>query len=202
MLTKDETDIIDVFRIDVFRSYTIRELMKATGRKTYTWTFNATKKLVKLGMLNMETKGNSNICSINLYSPLAISYLSLLDETEAVSRKIPRLDELINEMPAPFFTFIVGGSYAEGIQTKKSDLDVCVIVDDAADTQKIQRMLENKIMIPRLHPFVFRKSEFVKMLLSKEANYGRMLFRKRLIAFGAGNYYLMIREAVENGFRG
>ena len=202
MLTKDETDVIDVFRIDVFRSYTIRELMKATGRKTYTWTFNATKKLVKLGMLNMETKGNSNICSINLYSPLAISYLSLLDETEAVSRRIPRLDELINEMPAPFFTFMVGGSYAEGIQTKKSDLDVCVIVDDAADTQKIQRMLENKIMIPRLHPFVFRKSEFVKMLLSKEANYGRMLFRKRLIAFGAGNYYLMIREAVENGFRG
>jgi hypothetical protein len=202
MLTKDETDVIDVFRKDLFRSYTIRELMKAMGRKTYTWTFNTTKKLVKLGMLNMETKGNSNICSINLYSPLAFSYLSLLDETEAVSRKIPRLDELINEIPTHFFTLLVGGSYVEGKQTQKSDLDICVIVDDAADTQKIQRMLDNKIMIPRLHPFAFRKSEFVKMLLSKEANYGRMLFRKRLIPFGAENYYLMIREAVENGFRG
>ncbi len=202
MLTGHEIEIIDVFRKDLFRSYTIRELMKATGRKTYTWTFSSAKKLGKSGIMKMETKGNCRICSINLHSSLAIAYLSLLDETEAVSRKIPHLDELIDEMPAPFFTFIVGGSYAEGIQTKKSDLDVCVIVNDAADTQKIQRMLENKIMIPRLHPFVFRKSEFVKMLLSKEANYGRMLFRKRLIAFGAGNYYLMIREAVENGFRG
>lgn len=202
MLTEKEAEIVNVFRNDLFRSYTIRELMKVTGRKTYTWTFNATKKLAGLEIIKMEAKGKSMICSINLHSPLAISYLSLLDETEAFARKIPRIEELINEMPAPFFTFMVGGSYAEGSQTPKSDLDICIIVDDAAGTQNIQRMLENKIMVPRLHPFVFKKSEFAGMLLSKEANYGKMLFKKRLIAFGAANYYLMIREAIENGFRG
>lgn len=202
MLAGHEIEIIDIFRRDIFRNYTIRELMKKTGRKTYPWTFNSTKKLAKTGILNMETKGKSKICSINLYSPLAISYLSLLDETEAIARKIPHLYELINEIPTPFFTFLIGGSYAEREQTPESDLDVSVIVDDNADMQKIQRMLENKIMIPEPHPFVFRKSEFLKMLLNKEANYGKMLFKKHLIAFGAANYYGMIREAIENGFRG
>jgi len=202
MLTENEAEIVNVFRKDVFRNYTIRELMKITGRKTYTWTFNATKKLAGMGIIKMETKGAYRLCSINLYSALAISYLSLLDETETAARKIPRIEELINEIPTPFFTFLIGGSYAEGRQTKGSDLDVCVIVDGKTDTKKIQNMLENKAMIPHIHPFVFTKSEFIGMLLNKEANYGKMLFIKRLIAFGAENYYLMIREAIEHGFRG
>lgn len=202
MLTKNEIGIIDVFRKDIFGKYTIRELMKKSGRKTYTWIFNTTKKLAKLGIINIETKGKSKICSINLYSPLSVLYLSLLDKTEAVSRKIPNLDELINEMPTNFFIFLIGGSYAEGKQKPKSDLDVCVIVDNSINTKKIQNMLENRIMVPRIHPFVFRKSEFIDMLLSRESNYGKMLFRKHLIAFGSQNYYFMIRGAIEHGFRG
>jgi len=202
MLGTHEIEIIDIFRRDLFKSYTIRELMKKTGRKTYTWTFNSAKKLAKKGILKMEKKGNVKICTINLYSHIAISYLALLDTMEAFYKKIPRLSELISEIPTPFFTFMIGGSYAEGKQTKESDLDVAVIIDDNADAKKIQRILENKIMIPRIHPFVFRKSEFIQMLLDKEANYGKMLFRKHLIAFGAENYYLMIREAIEHGFRG
>ena len=202
MLTESEMEIIDVFRKDLFGSYTIRELMKRTGRKTYTWTFNTVRKLGKTGILRIEAKGKSSLCSINLDSRLAVLYLSLLDELEASSRKVPHLEELIYDMPVPFFTLLVGGSYAERKQTKKSDLDICVLVDDAADKKRISNMLENKLMVPRLHPFVFRKSEFLEMLLNKEANYGKLLFRKHMIAFGAENYYLIIREAIDHGFRG
>jgi hypothetical protein len=202
MLTESEMEIADVFRNGLFGSYTIRELMKRTGRKTYTWTFNTVRKLGIMGILKIEAKGKSSICSINLDSRLAVLYLSLLDELEASSRKVPHLEELIYDTPIPFFTLLVGGSYAEGKQTKKSDLDICVLVDDAADKKRISNMLENKLMIPRLHPFVFRKSEFLEMLLNREANYGKLLFRKRLIAFGAENYYLIIKEAIDHGFRG
>lgn len=201
MLTESEMEIIDAFRKDLFGSYTIRELMKRTGRKTYPWTFNTIKKLGKMGILRIEAKGKSNICSIDLGSRLAVLYLSLLDELEAQSRKIHHLDELIYEIPV-LFTLLIGGSYAEGKQNRKSDLDICVLVDDAADKKKISNMLENRLMVPRLHPFVFRRSEFLEMLLNKEANYGKLLFRKHLIAFGTENYYLIIKEAMEHGFRG
>jgi predicted nucleotidyltransferase len=201
MLTESEMEIVNVFRKDLFGSYTMRELMKRTGRSTYTWTFNTVRKLRKMGILKIETKGKSSICRIDLDNRLAVIYLSLLDELEAHSRKIPHLDELIYEVPVPF-TLLVGGSYAEGKASTRSDLDICVLVDDFADTKKISNMLENKLMIPRLHPFVFRKSEFLEMLLNKEANYGKLLFRKHLIAFGAENYYLIIREVIDHGFRG
>ena len=201
MLTKDEIGIIEVFRKDLFGSYTIREIMRKTGKKTYPWTFDATNKLAKLGVIKMKTKGKSKLCRIDLYNQSALSYLSLLDEIESNSKKIPHLNELVNEIPTPFFTLLIGGSYAAGRQTAKSDLDICVVVDDTVKTKPLQNLLANKLMVPRLHPFVFRKSEFIEMLLNKEANYGKLLFKKHLIAYGAKNYYLMIREAMEHGFR-
>lgn len=202
MMTAGEMDIINVFRQDIFGSYTIHAVMKKAGRKTYTWTFNTTKKLAKTGIIKMETKGKSRICGINLYNKTAISYLSLLDETEAASKKLPNIDRILNEVPTPFFTLIVGGSYAEGKQTPKSDLDICVIVDDKSGTKPIKNRLDNMLLIPALHTFVFKRSEFLKMLTNREMNYGKMLFKKSLIVFGAESYYLIIREAIENGFRG
>ena len=39
------------------------------------------------------------------------------------------------------------------------------------------------------------------MFLNDEENYGKMIYRKRLIVFGAENYYLIIKEAFKNGFK-
>lgn len=191
MLTKDETEIIDVFRRDIFGRYTIRELMKKTGRKTYPWIFNAVKKLGKMGILKIEVKGKSNICSINLSSQLAVSYLALLDETEAASRKMPKASEFLEGVPTPFFTFILGGRPES----------FCVIADDCADTRRIREALGSRVA-PGSKLLVVRKSEFLQMLLSREPNLAKLLFRNRLILFGAKNYYLIIREAIEHGFRG
>ena len=201
MLTKDEIGIIDIFRKDLFGCYTIRDVMKKTGKKTYPWTFDAVMKLSKIGVIKMQTKGKAKLCSINLYNQAALSYLSLLDELEANGKKIPHLDELINDMTTPFFVLLIGGSYASGKETSKSDLDICVIIDDSLKTKPLQNFLANKLMVPRLHPFVFKRKEFLEMLLSKEANYGKLLFKKHLTAFGAKSYYLMMREAIEHGFR-
>ena len=201
MLTKDEIAIIGVFRKALFESYTIRDIMKKTGKKTYPWTFDAVMKLANIGVIKMETKGKAKLCSVDLYNQVALSYLSLLDELEANSKKIPHLDEILGCIQTSFFVLLIGGSYASGEQTKKSDLDICVIVDDTLKTKSIENFHANKLMVPQLHPFVFKKKEFLEMLLNKEANYGKLLFKKHLIAFGAKNYYIMIREAAEHGFR-
>lgn len=53
MLTKEEIKIIDLFRKDLFRSYTIREIMKNTSKKSYPWTFNSVRKMEKMGLIDM-----------------------------------------------------------------------------------------------------------------------------------------------------
>lgn len=206
MLTKKELEMINIFRKDLFSKETIRGLMKHIS-KSYGLTFNAAKRLIKLGILSYEKKGKSTVCFINLNSLNSIYYLSLLDYLEALNAKnIPHsnIQELIDGIPVVYFSFIITGSYVRRQQTKTSDLDVCVIIEDSTDKKKVYNFLFNKgdLMIPKVHPFVFAKDEFVQMLLDKEENYGKLLFSKRLIYFGAENYYLIIKEAIKNGFRG
>ena len=45
------------------------------------------------------------------------------------------------------------------------------------------------------------KMNFLEMLLNKEQNYAKLIFEKDF-DFGAENYYLIIKEAIENGFKG
>lgn len=206
MLTRKETAIIDLFRRRLFDTFTISEISKMLGAASYPWTFNAVKALSKAGILNVGTKGHSKIVGLNLDSALAIRYLSLLDELETESQNIPNIREIFDMVDATsgYFTLMVGGSYASGTQARDSDLDIVVLVDDKADTKSVMNTLKNKgsLMVPEVHPYVFRRKDFLQMLLSKEENYGKLLFRKRLIYFGAENYYLLVREAKRHGFAG
>lgn len=204
MLTKREIQVLGVFRKRLFETFTINEISKMLKTASYSWTHNAVKKISKLGIFQLETKGHSKLVGLNLDSLLAIKYLSLLDELEAFGRRIPNIEEIFKMVSQSYFTLIIGGSYAAGTQTSRSDLDIVVIVDDGADTTAVANTLRNKggLLIPEVHPYVFTEKEFQEMLLDTGENYGKLLFRNRLIFFGAGNYYLIVKEARKHGFLG
>lgn len=207
-MLKDELDIINVFRKNLFEEDSIRGIMKKAKKKSYGRIFDSMQDLTRKGIIKTRKSGKSVLCSINLENALALSYLSLLDSNEANSRirgKIAgNIAELMNSVPSDYFVFILTGSYAEGKATAKSDLDVVVIVEDTIDIRKILNTLKNKgeLMTPEVHPYVFTKSEFLAMLLSGEMNYGKLIFKNRLIFFGAENYYRIIWRAIKNGFKG
>ena len=205
ILTKEELKIIDLFRRNLFGGYTIREIMRKINKKSYNWVFIAVKKLNSFGIVNLNAKGGSNICSINFNNPLTLNYLALT-ESLIVSKKLPikNILELVDSIPVAYFTFLITGSYAEGKATKESDLDVVVLVENKEDSKKVFTILKNKgeLMIPKVHVYVFTKEEFLKMLLEKEENYGKFIFENRIIIFGAENYYLILKEAIKNGFKG
>ena len=206
MLTEEQLKILDLFRKDLFKEYTIRELAKRINKTSYSWTFNVVKNLYKLGILNLVKKGKANLCSINLDNNLTITYLSLLDQLNSYNKKIPwkNINKLLDLIDTPYFTFLITGSYAAGKQTSKSDLDVVIILDNVADIKNTTNKLKNEgeLMIPEVHPYVFTKSQFLEMLTNDELNYGKLVFQKHLIIFGASNYYKIIKEAIKNGFRG
>lgn len=201
MLTEKELRIINLFRKRLFETFTISGISKILKTTSYSWTFKAVKKLSKLGILQLETKGHSKIVRISIDSVLAIKYLSLLDELEAGEKNIPNIDEIFKMVNTAYFTLIIAGSYAKGTQTKTSDLDAVVITND--DTKSILNTLRNKggLLIPEVHPYVFTEKEFMDMLLAKEENYAKFIFKDRLIFFGAENYYLIINGARKHGFQ-
>ncbi len=205
IITKEELKIIELFRNDLFSEHTIRGIMKKINKKSYNWIFRAVNKLKKMGIIKVKTKGSSSLCSVDLDNQLTLGYFSLLEKMN-ISKKLPMKNilELIDSIPIVYFSFIIAGSYAEGKATKKSDLDVVVLVENKEDSKKVFAVLKNKgeLMIPKAHIFVFSKEEFLQMLLEKDANYGKEVYKNRVIIFGAENYYLILKEAIDNGFKG
>src|SRR3989344_366938 len=203
LLTGEEFKVINLFRDNLLQTYTIREIMDKLRKNSYNWVFNTIKKLENMEIVTIESKGGSHLCSFNMNHPLALSYLSLSEKLK-ITDKLPlkNIRELIGNSPFSYFSFFVTGSYARGDYTKKSDLDIVVIVEAGDDTKKMFSVLKNKgdLMLPRVHLYVFSKNEFLKMLLDKEENYGKEIFRNHIILFGAENYYLILREAVFHGF--
>ena len=205
ILTKEELKIIKLFSENLFGEFTIREIAKKINKKSYNWVFKAVKKIGGLGMINIMIKGGSKICSINLENNLALNYFALIEQ-QKIDKKLPlkNIRELLDFVPVSYFSFIIAGSYANGTNTKKSDLDVVVIVENNLDSKKVFSILKNKgeLMIPKVHIFVFSKAEFLQMLLEKEENYGKEIYRNKIVVFGAENYYLILRRAIEHGFKG
>ncbi|MBU2638240.1 MAG: nucleotidyltransferase domain-containing protein [Nanoarchaeota archaeon] len=205
LLTQKQLRIIELFRKNPFAEYTIREIAKKIGNASYSWTYNMANKMIKENILKSRRTGASIACSINLDEPMAVAYLSLMEEAAAFSSKVPNhvIERILRAVPTPYFTLLVAGSYAKGTQTEKSDIDVIVITDEIS-TQRVMNYVkhEAELSMPEAHPYVFKKSEFLAMLLDKKENYGKEAFRNRLIFHNPESYYSILREAVAHGFRG
>lgn len=208
MLTRKELRVVELFRKNLFASYTIREIMKKIKTKSYNWTYTTVKKLRKEKIINTEEKGKSTLCSINLEEENTIKYLSLLEGDNPLIKKVPNLQKIKELLPFDYDFFLITGSYADGSYTSKSDLDIVVIIGESQDKRREKTFLLNKLsnegdlMIPKLHPYVFTVLEFLEMMTNKEENYGKEIVKKHLIISGAEFYYHILREAINRGFRG
>jgi len=206
MLSKTEIRVMEVFRKNMLKKYTIREMSRISKSNSYNLIFKTMKELQKKQVVHIEKKGNSNMCSVDIENYDAIKALAETEYNILSKAKIPdqNIKEIVDTIETTFFTVIITGSYAKQTQTRKSDIDIIIIVEDLQNTKKILNQIANKgeLLIPQIHPYVFTKTQFFQMLLEKETNYGKLAFENHLIFIGAENYYLIIKEAIKNGFRG
>ncbi len=199
-IKKSNLKIIDLFRKSLFLAKTIREISFLT-KKDYPITHNAIKELQKKNIIKIKRIGKSKVCELDL-SPETVSTLSFLDEQEALSKKIPNMDKFLEFKEFLDDIILVTGSYAKNKQTSKSDIDLVIITKD--DAFKKQKLIENltALLSPKIHPITISQKDFINMLKDKEPNFGKEIFNSRLLFRNASRYYELIKEAIENGFRG
>jgi len=199
-IKKSHLIILDIFRKKIFLAKTIREISLLI-KKDYPTVYNAIMELSDEKIIKLKKVGNSKLCELN-FSPEAISVLSFLDEQEALSKKVPNIDNILNFKEFLDDIIIVGGSYAKGKETSKSDIDLVIVTKEDAFNK--QKLLENmtSLMLPKFHPLVITQKNFIDMLLDKKQNFGKEIFNNRLLFRNASRYYELIKEAMENGFRG
>lgn len=206
-MLKKEYEILLQFARAPWKRLTFKEVKKLSGKKSESYVYNSLKKFVKTGILKEEKAGNVILYRLDLKNLKAQAYAGFISEHAAWSQKhisYKDLGNIANRIPASFYTLIMTGSYAKKTQGKDSDMDIVVIIDDNSEPKKVYAELSHycELNIPRIHLYVFKKSEFLAMLLSKEANYGKETAKNNLLFFGAENYYQIIGKAIENGYNG
>jgi len=206
-MLRKEYEVIRVFEIWPWRSLTFREVKESSGKKSEGYVYNSLKKFVKEGVLAQEKAGNVVLYRLNLPSVKAQAYAGFIAEYAAWSNgRLPLrdLERIASRIPTGYYSLLVTGSYAKNMQKKGSDIDVVVVCDDCQKPDKIYAELRHdcEMNIPPIHPQVFRKSEFLAMLLDAKPNFGRETAKSNLILSGGKEYYTIIAEAVQHGFNG
>jgi predicted nucleotidyltransferase len=205
-LVKNELLLLRPFVKEPWREFTITEIKRITENRSHHYVFDALKKFASLGILEEKRKGNTNTYFINYENGSNIIYLAFLESLAAKERSdlpVKNIARIMEKIKSPFFSLIVGGSYAEGKQKPASDVDVAIIIPDGEPKTEYEIALkEGELMIPETHGFVFTREEFYLMLTNGGFNYGKELARKHVIIYGAEPYYRILFEAMRHGFKG
>ena len=204
MLNK-ESEILYSFARKPWMHFTFGALRETSKKKSKSYLASVLKKFVDEKILKKVLVGRLPVYSLNLSSAKSKVYAGFVLEHEGWSKKhIPYDNLLIDRIPVKDYVFLITGSYAKGRQGRESDIDAVIIIDDSANPKKVYAELSHyaEISIPQIHLYVFRNKEFINMLKSKEANYGKEIVKNNLILTGGQIYLKLVEEAIENGFNG
>ncbi len=201
IISKNELKVLDLFRKNLFLKLSIRLIMQKINSKSYQRVYEAVESLVRKNILNSEKVGNVNLISLKL-SRETILNLAYLEEQDGYT--IPNYNKFVEINEITDYLILVTGSYAKGNSTKKSDLDLVIIVPNKEDVVAIQKLVENitLLFIPQIHLYVFTKKDFVEMVRDKKDNYGKEIIKNRVILKNAQIFYELVKEAIENGYKG
>lgn len=206
MLTK-EYEILTPFVDKPWLRLALNQIKQCSKKKSKSYVYDTLQKFVKEKILGEEKAGNVTLYALSLDNLKAQVYSGFVAEHIAWSKKhlpFPDLQGIALKIQTPFFIFLVTGSYANNTQKKGSDLDLVVICDDSFEPKKIYAELKHEceMSIPPIHLYVFRKSEFLGMLLSNKPNYGKEIAINNALLYGGQEYFKIMSEAIKNGFNG
>jgi predicted nucleotidyltransferase len=206
-MLKKEYEVLKPFVAAPWLRLTLRQVKAASAKKSEGYVFSSLKRFVKGGVLLEERAGNVVLYRLNADGIKAQVFAGFVAEYIGWGRKNLPYDDLVSlasKIPTGFFTLAVTGSYAKGKQKPESDLDVVIICDDCVEPKRVYAELRYycEMSIPPIHLYVFKRAEFLQMLLDKKANYGKELAKCNVILCGGREYYGMIGEAMKHGFNG
>lgn len=206
MISK-ESEVLYCFASKPWRKYSFTELRRESGKGSKSYLASVLKKFILSGILKQEKVGSVPVYSINMESTKARIFAGfVLEDYGWKTKRLPHaeLQDAMDRIPNQDYVFIVTGGYASGKQSKNSDIDVVILVDDAAKPKKVYAELAHfcEMNIPQIHLYVFRNREFIEMLSVKEANYGKETAKNNLVLAGGQVYMKIVLEAMQNGFNG
>ena len=183
----------------------IREIAKRL-KATYSFVYAAVDKMAKEGVIRVAVKGRAKMCSLNLRNDKARALLAVY----SVSRKDEFLkkNRLVGELLGEFVSRVAGedvysivlfGSYAKGLASDASDVDLLVIgaskakLDGKVDAEA--NSLEARYG-KEVNAVVIDKAMFLKSLRSEGITAVKEALADHVVLSGFERFWELVKEGL------
>lgn len=204
MLTPKQIKIFEAFMRKPFKEFTYREIKEFSKEKSNSIIQKAISKFLEENLINRKKLGNMVLYKLKMKNDTVFSYFDILLK-ESLSNPVKKTLEKIKEElgNTEFISIILFGSYSEGKQTPKSDLDVAVFVSSEEDKRKCELSLKSAELktLLNIDYHIFTKREMLQMLKDKHENLGKQIAYKHLTIRNPTIFYSIIQEGIDNGFK-
>ena len=204
MLTAKQIKIFEVFMRKPYKEFTYKEIKEFSKEKSNSIIQKAISKFLEENLINKRKVGNIILYNLNFENNTIFSYFDILLKESLPNIAKKALEKIKKEIKdIEFLSIIIFGSYAEGKQTKKSDLDIAMFVSSKKDKRKCELSLKAaklKIIL-NIDYHVFTKNEMLQMLKDKHENLGKQIAYKHLTIHNSAIFYSIIQEGIDNGFK-
>lgn len=206
MLTEKQLKLLSVFRKDIFKELTFKEIKETAKERSNNKMQKTLKRFETENIIKIKKVGRTNLYLLNFKNNKTLEYLGLtfleyFPENMPV-KALYKIQEAALKK-AQLFSIIVFGSFAKGANKKNSDLDVAIFVQDEKTRKKITPGIESVKLqeLTEIDYHIILNDEFLKMLEMEEENLGKQIFRHHFIFCNAINFYQIMIRGYENGFR-
>jgi len=205
MLTESQLKILEPLTRNMLKEYSIKEIKEDCGEKSNNALTLALKKFKEENLVGERIVGRSLLYTLNIDNELVFNYIQLINTKKlpkSVLRAIERIKEDV-EKHTSFFSIVVFGSYAIGKQTKDSDLDVAVFIEEENKRKIMEATIKSsELKTPlKIDGHIISKDEFLEMLKVDEENLGKQIVRKHLSIYNSHIFYSLLKKGIKNGFR-
>ncbi|MEK6918365.1 MAG: nucleotidyltransferase domain-containing protein [Nanoarchaeota archaeon] len=195
MLTKKQLKVIDVFRKNLGKKLTAKQIKESAKINSNKFLYRALSNCMHEEIMTTEQVGKSLLYRLEINNRSA-SYLGLVTY-EIYDLPNPLLNTIEQEVGKKISSFIgiVFGSYAKGTQRKDSDLDIAILVENKKEVSTAKAVMESiklRELLP-VHYQVFSNDEFTKMLKHELENVGKEIARNQLIFYNPASFYSLIK---------
>ncbi len=204
MLTPKQIRIFESFVRRPYKELTYKEIKDYAKGKSNSLIQKAIIKFLREELVKKREVGNNILYILNMENSTVFSYFDILikEKTPNLVKKSLQIikAELSN---IEFSSLAIFGSYAEGKQKEKSDLDIAIFVNSAEDKKNCELSMKAaalKSILP-LDVQVITKDEMLQMLKDKHENLGKQIAYKHLTIQNPIIFYSIIQEGINNGFK-
>ena len=206
MLTLKQIELFSLFIQDPYREYSFKEFRLFSKVKSTNFVQYSIKQFKQDDLVIEKKIGTSKLYSLNFNNEMIYTYLSFLNKDRLNENVLKILDDLKTQLEKYefFYSVVIFGSYANKTNSKKSDLDIAIIIPEKSSENRIIAVINaiKRRSLLGVDAHIITQDNLLDMLKADYENLGKEIARKNLPIINPSIFFKIIKRGVDNGFRG